>query len=94
MHTMVWHKEPFLPSHENGAPVPTIIHRQIGLLQIVLHLTERRKALPVHHIFSFGGAPPLREEAVSTTDDLRVEIGRELRPIVGQTTNAKIPAEE
>jgi hypothetical protein len=57
------------------------------------NMLECGKARPMYEILMLGSAPILRQETIAAANDLRVEVGRELRPVVGQTTNPEVPTQ-
>ena len=83
LHSMIWHKEPFLPPHKHSAVPLIILDRAPRFLHIALDLLERREPAPVRHVVFIGGAPILREEPVSVPDYLRVKVGRQFGPVIG-----------
>lgn len=78
---MVRDQESLLPPHEDSATIP-VTHRQKGLLQIILDMSESWETRPMDHVLLLIGAPVLCQESVSTADDFSVEIRCELRPVI------------
>ena len=90
---MIRNQKSLLPSHKHRPPI-LVAHGQQGLFELALDMPEGRKTLPVGGVLVLGCAPILGEEAVATSDDLGVEIRRELRPVVRETPDAEVPAEK
>lgn len=57
------------------------------------YVPERRETSPVNHVFLFGRTPIPGQEAVSTANDLRVEISGQLGPVICQPSDTQIAAE-
>jgi len=51
-------------------------------------VAECREAGPMDDVLVFAGAPVLGEKAIATADDLCVEIGCELGPVICEATDA------
>ena len=92
LHTVIRDKELLLPTHEDRAAVERILHRQVGLLELVLDVAERRESRPMHHVLLLIRPPVPRQETVPTADDLRIEICRQLGPVIRQATNPEVSA--
>ena len=60
----------------------------------MLDMSEGREPGPVDHILLFCSSPVFCQETVPGTDDLGVKVGRQFGPIVRQTTDAEVSAEE
>lgn len=88
---MVRHYELLLPAHEHGTSV-CILHGQIWFLGFVPDVSERREAGPMDHVFLFGSAPLLREEAVAATDNLCVKVCGKLGPVVREARDMQVSA--
>lgn len=93
LHSVVGNEESFLPSHEDG-PAVAIWHGQVGSLELILDVAERREALPVHHVFLLVGAPLLRQKTIAAAYDFCVKISCQLRPIISQSTYTEVAAEK
>lgn len=101
---MVRDQEPFLPAHKHCTrPRPTLSSRRLRrnsqsrLAQqaLILQRMERREPAPVHQIVRALRAPVLtllRIEPMLRTNDLRIEISRELGPVLGEATDTQVPA--
>ena len=89
---MVGDQKLFLPAHEDRAAVG-VLHREVGLLEVVAHVAEGREASPVDHVLLLCRAPVPGQEAVPAADDLCVEVGREFRPVVREAADSQIAAE-
>lgn len=90
--SVIGHQKLLLPPHEDR-PAICVLHGQMGFLQFMAHVPEGRKACPMNHIFLFRRAPIPGQEAIPATDDLRVEIGGQLWPVVREPSDAQVPAE-
>lgn len=89
---MVRHKELLLPTHEDR-PSLALTHRQSRSLKLVSDRAESREARPVREVTSLGRSPILSgDEAESTANDLCVEVGRQLRVVLGQILDTQIAA--
>lgn len=88
---MVWDQELFLPPHEDCTTI-SVTHRQVWLLQLVLHMSESRESLPVDHILLLIRTPILCQEPVPTAYNLCIKVGGEFWPVVGQTTYPQVTA--
>jgi hypothetical protein len=90
---MIRYQELLLPSHKDGSAIP-LADRQIRFLELILDVPEGGETRPVNHVFMFTRPPVLRQESISTADNLGVKVRRKLWPIVGQPSDAKIATEE
>jgi hypothetical protein len=89
MYTMIWNQEAFLPSHEDGTPVP-VCHGEMGAFELMSYMFEGGEAGPVDHIILFRGTPVLCQETVTASDDFGIEECGQFWPVVCQTTNAEV----
>ena len=93
LHTMVRHEELLLPPHEHRSAVQRVLHGQVRLLELVLHMSERGEAGPVHHVLLFRCSPVARQEPVPAANYLGVKICRQLWPVVGEALDSQVPAQ-
>lgn len=93
LYPVIRNQEPFLPPHEYRSTI-SIRHCQMWLSQLIPHMSKSRKARPVCPILRLSSPPILCQEPMSRTDNLGIEVCREFRPIIGQSTNAQIPAQK
>jgi hypothetical protein len=89
LHTMIWHQEPLLPPHKDSTSIP-IVHRQIRPFELMFHMSESRKTLPMNHIFLLVCPPILGQKPIPTANYFCIEIRSELRPIICQAPDAKV----
>ena len=90
LHPVVGDKELFLPPHEDRSSVQGVLHRQMRLIQLILDMSERGEPSPVHHVLLLGRSPIARQEAIATSNDLRVKVRRELWPVVRQAADPEV----
>ena len=92
LYAMVRNEEALLPSHEHSSTVT--VHCEMRHLQLVLDMAESGETSPMDHVLLLIGTPIPRQETIAASDDLGVEVGCQLRPVVGQSTNTKIAAQK
>jgi len=90
---MVRDKETFFPAHEHAVAV-AVSDSESWPSEFLLHLLESGKAGPMSHILVLIRTPIVGEEAVSGTNNLRVKVCSELRPVIRKTTDTKVATEE
>ena len=90
---MIRDKELLLPTHKDRTAIERVLHRQVGLLELVLHMSERGEAGPVHHVLLFRCSPVARQEPVPAANYLGVKIRRQLWPVVGEALDSQVPAQ-
>lgn len=93
LYPMIWYEELLLPTHKNDSAV-SIADGQTGASHVALDAFERRKSIPMGHVCVLVGSPLLSEEPMSTANNLGVEICSEFWPIVCETTDSKVAAQE
>lgn len=90
LNPVVRDEELLLPTHEDSSAIEGVLHRQVWLLELVLHMSEGGEPGPVHHVLLLVRSPVARQEAISASNDLGVKVGRELRPVVRQPADAEV----
>lgn len=93
LHTMVRNQELLLPPHEHRSAVQRVLHGQVRLLELVLHMPESGETGPVHHILLFRCTPVARQEPIPAANYLGVKVGRQLRPVVCEALDSQVPAQ-
>ena len=92
LHGLVRNDKLLLPPHENGSPI-SVLHRQMRFFQFVSDMSESGETSPMDHVFLLRCPPVPRQEPIPTPDDLGVEVGSKLRPVVGQATYTQVTAQ-
>ena len=90
---MIRNKELLLPTHKDRTAIERVLHRQVGLLELVLHMAEGGESRPVDHILLLSCAPIPRQEPVATSNYLGVKVGRKLWPVVCQAADSEVAAQ-
>lgn len=93
LNTMVGYKELLFPPHEHRSAIEGILHGQMRLLELVLHMPESGEPRPMNHILLFRRAPVARQEPIPTANYLSVKVGRELWPVVCEAPDPEVPAQ-
>lgn len=93
LYAVIRNQETLLPPHEHG-PSVAVRDGVVRSFKVVLNVTEGGEAGPMYHVVGLVGAPILSTEAVAAANDLSVKVGGELGIIFGETSDAKVTAEE
>lgn len=93
LYAVIRDQETLLPPHEHG-PSVAVRDGVVRSFKVVLNVTEGGEAGPMYHVVGLVGAPVLSTEAVATANDFSVKVGGELGIIFGETSDAKVTAEE
>lgn len=93
LHAVVGHKELLLPPHEHRSAIEGVLHGQMRLLQLALHMPKCREPSPVNHVLLLGRAPIACQEPIPTPNDLSVKVRRQFWPVVCQAADPEVPAQ-
>lgn len=90
---MVWDEELLLPTHEHCTTAEGILHCQVRLLELILHMSEGGESGPVHHVFLLVRSPVACQKAIPASNDFSVKVRCELRPVIRQAADSKVAAQ-
>jgi hypothetical protein len=89
---MVRDQESLLPPHKHRTSVP-VVDRHVWPLGLGPNMLIRREPRPMDLILVLGGTPVQSTEAIPRTDNLSIEVCRQLWPVFCQPSNSKVAAQ-